>query len=89
METCIIILFMSSLISITIVEDLLHIPINMKSDYALLNILIQLFRCPMCFSYWLTSFSWLLWFGTGWGFYFGFISYWLTYFIKKITDISI
>lgn len=85
-----VIIIMSCLISICIVEDFLHIPPKVYSKYLIVDIIIQLLRCPMCFSYWLTAISWLIWFGTGWGFYFGFITYWLTYFVKKyFTDLSI
>ena len=79
----ILIILLSSLIGITIVEDFLHIPKKMKSSYIFVDVIIQLFRCPLCLSYWLTGFSWLIWFGTGWGFYFGFITYWLTFLLKK------
>jgi hypothetical protein len=78
-----IIILMSSLIGIVVVEDLLHIPQKIHSEYILVDIIIQLLRCPLCFSYWVTGFSWLIWFGTGWGFYFGFITYILTFLIKK------
>ena len=74
---------MSSLIGIAIVEDFLHISHKVKSRYLLVSIILQLLRCAMCFSYWFASFSWLIWFGNGWGFYFAFITYFLTFILKK------
>jgi len=77
------IIIMSSLIGITIVEDLLRIPSKTYSKYLLVDIIIQMLKCSLCFSYWFCAFTWLIWFGTFWGFYFGYISYWLTFLFKK------
>jgi hypothetical protein len=89
MITIFLIIFLSSLWGIVISEDLLGIPANIKSDYLLIDVLIKLLRCPMCLSYHISWVSWLVILGNFWGILICIVTYWLTYLIKKFTDISI
>jgi hypothetical protein len=67
---------------------------NIKSDLKVLNSIIGILRkllsCPMCFSYWLFSFYYLLNYHSFLGFIIGIFVYYLTFIIKKyLLNISI
>jgi hypothetical protein len=73
----------SSLWGILIVEDLLNIPKNLKSDYKIVNFFLKMFRCPLCVSAHIFWISYIIMFGSLLGFYLCPIVYYLTYLIKK------
>lgn len=84
------IIVLSAFWSIVLVDDILHIPQNVKSGYILIDLLIKMLRCSLCTGYHLTWISWLILIGNGWGFIFGIITYWLVFLLNKyLFNVSI
>ena len=57
------------------------------SNYKLIDFILfmvwKLLNCPLCISYWIFSISYLIIYGTGWGFIYGIIVYYLTSLLQR------
>ena len=76
-------MLLSSIWGIFLVDDFLKIPNNVKSDYLIVNIIIQMFRCPLCVSAHLFWISYLIIYGSMFGFILCPVVYYITFLLEK------
>jgi hypothetical protein len=81
--TILLMILMSSLWGIILVDDLLKLPEKMYSKYLIIDLVIKLFKCPLCASAHLFWISYLIIYGSLFGFILCPIPYFLTFLLKK------